>query len=135
MSALRGLAGKNALVTGGAKGQGFSHVLALAEAGCDVAFLDVTDPILEAYALATKEMMEKTVAAVEERGVRRLALPCDVRDEAQIQAAVARALDFFGGRIDVVVNNAAVGLAGAIQGIRAEDVDLVLQTNVRGPSS
>ncbi|GAA2902473.1 hypothetical protein GCM10010472_70900 [Pseudonocardia halophobica] len=44
--------------------------------------------------------MEATVAGVEERGVRCIGLPCDVRDEAQIEAAVGKALDFFDGRID-----------------------------------
>ncbi|WGY00478.1 SDR family oxidoreductase [Nocardioides sp. QY071] len=133
MSTLRGLKGRNAIVTGGAKGQGFSHVLALADAGCDIAVLDVVAPVEGAYPLATAEMMEATITAVEERGVRCLGLPCDVRDEAQVEAAVSKALAFFDGRIDILVNNAAVGLAGSIQEIRVEDIDLVLDTNVRGP--
>jgi len=133
MTELRGLAGKNVLVTGGAKGQGYSHVLAFAKAGCNVAVLDVTEPIEGAYALSTRKMLDATVEVVESHGVRSLGLPCDVRDEEQIRGAVSAALEFFEGRIDVLVNNAAVGLAGSIQNIRAEDVDLVLGTNVRGP--
>jgi NAD(P)-dependent dehydrogenase (short-subunit alcohol dehydrogenase family) len=70
MSELRGPAGKNVVVTGGAKGQGDSDVLAFAEAGCDIAVLDVTSPMEGVHALATVEMMDAPVKAVEERGVR-----------------------------------------------------------------
>jgi NAD(P)-dependent dehydrogenase (short-subunit alcohol dehydrogenase family) len=70
MSEPRGPAGKNVVVTGGAKGQGDSHVLAFAEAGCDIAVLDVTSPVEGVHALATAEMTDATVKAVEERGVR-----------------------------------------------------------------
>ena len=42
---LRGLEGKNVLITGAAKGQGLSHALAFADAGADIAALDITDPI------------------------------------------------------------------------------------------
>lgn len=133
MSKLRGLEGKHVIVTGGAKGQGFSHVLAFADAGCDVAVLDVVTPVEGAYPLATAAMMEATIAAVEERGVRCLGIPCDVREESQVEIAVSKALAFFDNRVDVLVNNAAVGLAGSIHELRLEDVDLVLNTNIRGP--
>ena len=101
-------------------------MLAFADAGCDIAALDVTRPVPGAYPLATAEMLEATVRAVEERGRRCVALPWDLRDESQVEAAVAKALSFFDDRIDIVVNNAAVAALGAIQGVRRSDVDLVL---------
>lgn len=70
MPELRGLARKNVIVTGGAKGQGYRHVLAFAGAGCDSAVLDVTSVVEGVHALVTAEMMDTTVKAVEERGVR-----------------------------------------------------------------
>jgi (-)-trans-carveol dehydrogenase len=70
MSELRCFAGKNVVVTGGAKGQGYSHVLAFAEAGYDIAVLDVTSAVEGVHALVTAEMMDTTVKAVEARGVR-----------------------------------------------------------------
>jgi NAD(P)-dependent dehydrogenase (short-subunit alcohol dehydrogenase family) len=133
MSELRGLRGKNVLVTGAAKGQGFSHVTALAEAGCHIAALDVTHEVPGTYALATAEMLDETVRVVQERGVRCIGLPCDVRYEEQVEPAVAKALDFFDGRIDVLVNNAGVAAAGPVTEVCRADVDLVLDTNVKGP--
>src|SRR3954454_20473551 len=100
---LRGLEGKNILITGAAKGQGFNHAKAFADAGADIAALDITEPITDIYPLATAEMLESAVAAIEERDRRVIPLPCDVRDEAQVEAAVAKALDFFDGRIDILV--------------------------------
>ncbi len=64
---LRGLAGKKVLVTGAAKGQGFSHAKAFADAGCDVALLDITHAIDDdMYDVSTPEMMEAAVAATPE---------------------------------------------------------------------
>ena len=66
---LRGLEGKKVLITGAAKGQRFSHAKAFPEAGCDIAAIDITHPVdPDLYAVATPEMMDATVAAIEERG-------------------------------------------------------------------
>ena len=59
---LRGLEGKNVLITGAAKGQGFSHAKAFADAGADIAALDITEPIVDIYPLATAQMMTETIA-------------------------------------------------------------------------
>src|SRR4051812_38402284 len=90
---LRGLEGKNVLITGAAKGQGFNHAKAFADAGADIAALDITEPITDIYPLATAQMLESAVAAIEERDRRAVPLPCDVRDEGQVEAAVAKALE------------------------------------------
>ena len=45
---------KKVLITGAAKGQGFNHAKAFADAGCDVALLDITTPIDNIYALAER---------------------------------------------------------------------------------
>ncbi len=129
---LRGLEGKNVLITGAAKGQGYSHALAFADAGADVAALDITDPIPDIYALATSQMLEDTVRAVESTGRRCLPLPCDLRDENQVEASVAKALDYFEGRIDVVVCNAGVAALDSIQGMRSHVMDAVIDTIVKG---
>ena len=86
MTELRGLAGKKVLITGAAKGQGFNHAKAFAEAGCDLALLDITHPVdPDMYEVADADMMEKAVAAIEERGQRAVPLPCDLRDESQVE--------------------------------------------------
>src|SRR6185312_1549053 len=72
---LRGLEGKNVLITGAAKGQGFSHAKAFADAGADIAALDITEPIVDIYPLATAQMMTETVAAIEDRDGRVIPRP------------------------------------------------------------
>lgn len=129
---LRGLEGKNVLITGAAKGQGFSHAKAFADAGADIAALDITEPITDIYPLATAQMLEDTVKAIEEKDRRVIPLPCDIRDESQVEAAVAKALDFFDGRIDILVNNAGVAALDTIQGMRSHVLDAVIDTIVKG---
>ncbi|MBD1848502.1 oxidoreductase [Leptolyngbya sp. FACHB-711] len=60
-----------------------------------------------------------------------LTLSLDVTDEAQVQAAVAAALDRF-GQIDVLVNNAGFGILGGVEETSAEEVERVYRTNVFG---
>ncbi|MEJ2887466.1 SDR family NAD(P)-dependent oxidoreductase [Actinomycetospora aeridis] len=129
---LRGLEGKNVLITGAAKGQGLSHALAFADAGADIAALDITDPIPDIYPLATGEMLEETTKAVEAAGRRCLPLGCDIRDESQVETSVAKALDYFDGRIDILVNNAGVAALDTIQGMRSHVMDAVIDTILKG---
>lgn len=86
-------ANKTAIVTGAAAGLGRTIAQAFAKEGADIAILDF-------------QSAEKTEALVKAEGRRCAAFHCDVRDEAAVQAAVAAAADFFGGSIDVLVNNA-----------------------------
>ena len=129
---LRGLEGKTVLITGAAKGQGLSHALAFADAGADIAALDITEPIPDIYPLATAQMLQDTVAAIEEKDRRCIPLPCDIRDESQVEASVAKALDFFGGRIDILVNNAGVAALDSIHEMRSHVLDAVFDTIVKG---
>ena len=73
-----------------------------------------------------------TVAAVETAGVRGLALRCDVRDEASVNAAVAAAVEGFGG-LDLLVNNAGAFETRVLEQISAEQWDAMFATNTRGP--
>lgn len=129
---LRGLEGKNVLITGAGKGQGASHARAFADAGANVAALDITDPIADIYPLATEAMLTETVEEVEARGGRAIALPCDIRDVDQVEAAVSKALGFFDNRIDVLVCNAGVAALDSIQDMRPHVMDAVIDTIVKG---
>lgn len=80
--------------------------------------------------VATARRAEAVIEALGNRE-RLLALPLDVTDEAQAQAAAAAAVEAFGS-IDVLLNNAGFGLLGAVEEASAEDVEAVYRTNVFG---
>jgi 3-oxoacyl-[acyl-carrier protein] reductase/pteridine reductase len=116
------LHGKSALVTGGSKRIGRAIALALGKAGADVAIT-----FRESRAEATL-----TAREIEALGSRALAIECDVRSEASVRQAVTTAADRF-GRLDLLVNNAAVFDSAALEEITLEQWDTVFETNTRGP--
>lgn len=116
------LSGKSALVTGGARRIGRGIALALAQAGADVA---VTFRNSHAEA-------EDTVRAIENLGRSGLAIECDVRSEASVRAAVAAAVGRF-GRLDLVVNNAAVFESAPLDSLTLDQWNVAFETNARGP--
>jgi NAD(P)-dependent dehydrogenase (short-subunit alcohol dehydrogenase family) len=101
--------GKVALITGGARGQGRSHALALAREGADIALVDIANGEIghPPYRVASSADLDETVRLVEAEDRRALGLRADVRDEGQVKAAVAETVAEFGG-IDYVVSNAGV---------------------------
>lgn len=129
---LRGLKGKNVLITGAAKGQGLSHAMAFADAGADIAALDITAPIRDFYPLATAEMLDYTAATIRDKGRRCVPLACDLRSESQVKASVNEALDFFDGRIDVLVCNAGLCAMDPIHAMRSHVLDAIIDTSVKG---
>ncbi|HME58453.1 MAG TPA: SDR family NAD(P)-dependent oxidoreductase [Terracidiphilus sp.] len=116
------LGGKSALVTGGARRVGRGIALALARAGADVALTYRTS---HAEAVATAREIESL-------GSHALAVECDVRSEESVRAAVAATVNRF-GRLDIVVNNAAVFESAQLDSLTLEQWDVVFETNVRGP--
>ncbi|MGW7452349.1 3-oxoacyl-ACP reductase family protein [Streptomyces sp. NPDC054787] len=113
--------GKVALVTGGSRGIGAAIALRLAEEGADVALTYVSD------AQAAAEVVGK----IEALGRRGLALRADAADPEAAREAVERAVRELGG-LDVLVNNAGIGVIGPLEGLTAADVERVLAVNVRG---
>ncbi|QKW10083.1 SDR family oxidoreductase [Streptomyces sp. NA04227] len=113
--------GTVALVTGGSRGIGAATALRLAREGADVALT---------YA-ESKEAAEEVVTRIEAMGRRGLALRADAADAVETAEAVARTVETF-GRLDVLVNNAGIGVLGPMDGLSLEDVDRVLAVNVRG---
>lgn len=121
-TATRGtLHGKVALVTGGSRGIGAATALLLAREGADVAVTYVHG----------KEAAEEVVRAVEALGRRAVALRADAADPDETAGAVGRTAEALGG-LDVLVNNAGVGVLGPLEDLSLADVDRVLAVNVRG---
>lgn len=116
------LAGKTALVTGGARRIGRSIALALAQAGADVAI---------SYR-SSQSGAAQTVAEIAALGRRSVATHCDVRNEASVRCAVASVAAEF-GRLDILVNNAAVFASAALESLSINQWDEVFETNARGP--
>ena len=123
------LAGKVAVVTGAARGQGRSHAIHLADEGADVIALDIcADIASNEYPLATLADLDETRELVEKSGRRIITAQIDVRDRAQLTASLDAAVAELGG-LDVVVANAGICPLGnhvPAQGfIDAFDVDFV----------
>ncbi|WP_214104361.1 mycofactocin-coupled SDR family oxidoreductase [Acrocarpospora catenulata] len=107
------LAGKVALVTGAARGNGRAIAAAFGAAGADVLIADIARSVDGVpYAGATGDDLEETRALVEKHGVRCHAVAADVRDIDQLRRGVAAAVEHLGG-LDVVVPNAGI-LSGGV---------------------
>ncbi len=104
------VAGKVAFVTGAARGQGRSHAVRLAEEGADIIAVDLCQDIdTIGYSMATPEDLDETARLIEKTSQRVVIAQADVRDAAQLQAALDSGLAEF-GKLDIVV--AQAGVAG-----------------------
>jgi citronellol/citronellal dehydrogenase len=121
------LAGKTLLISGASRGIGLAIGLRAASDGANVAILAKTTephPRLPGTIYTAAEEIERA-------GGQALAIPCDIRDEAQVRAAVEGVLQRFGG-IDILVNNAsAISLTGTLE-TPMKRFDLMFAVNVRG---
>lgn len=116
------LAGKNALVTGGARGIGAAIALALSEKGANVAIT---------YERSA-DSAERLVRTIEENGGKAVAIQADSADPSAIQRSVDETVRALGG-LDILVNNAAIARYNTIADFTVEDIDAMLAVNVRGP--
>lgn len=110
--------GKVAFVTGAASGLGFATAGAFAEAGANVALIDLD-----------KDDVEDAAGRI---GGATLAIACDVSDEASVEKAVARTISEF-GRLDFAFNNAGVMVDRAeTANASTDDFDRTIAVNLRG---
>ncbi|HLH24153.1 MAG TPA: SDR family oxidoreductase [Chloroflexota bacterium] len=115
------LRGKVVLVTGAGSGLGEATARAFAQAGCAVACVDVNGAAAE-----------RAADALAAQDARALAIRGDVRDADTVFAAVDRTVREF-GRLDVVVNNAAVDHTVSVAEMSIEQWDQVIGVNLRAP--
>lgn len=112
---------KTAIITGAASGLGQEIARAYLAEGARVALFD-----------RDIARLESVHAELVQAGFPALAFACDVASRAEVDAAVSRALEAFGGRLDVLVNNAAVAIPGDIVTQTDEDWLHLLNINLLG---
>lgn len=120
------LRGKTLFVSGGSRGIGLAIALRAARDGANVAIAAKTSTPHQRLPGTIHSAAEQIEAA----GGRALAIACDVRDEAQVEAAIARTVDRFGG-LDVCINNASAVRLGGILGTPIKRFDLMHQVCAR----
>ena len=115
------LSGKVALVTGGSRSIGAAIARRLAADRAAVALTYSASP----------DKAADVVRAIEAAGGRALAIQADSGNPAAVRAAVAGAVEAFGG-IDILVNNAGLALGGPIEEISLETYERMIAVNVTG---
>jgi glucose 1-dehydrogenase len=125
---LRGIEGKNVLVTGGSSGIGQAIAVRFAEYGANVAINYLRQP---EEAAETEEQVQACVGKVQRHGVRDVLVQGDVSNEDDVVRMVADAVAGLGG-IDVLVNNAGIQISRPTEELSSDDFDRVLAVNLRG---
>lgn len=114
------MTGRTAIVTGGSVGLGRQMAEALAEQGANLVLC-----------ARKKERCVQAAEEIQQLGVQTLALGCDVRNPAEVQAVVDATLSAF-GRIDILINNAGTSWGAPIEEMRLEHWNKVIETNLTG---
>jgi citronellol/citronellal dehydrogenase len=124
---LTSLKGKTVFITGASRGIGLAIALACAREGANI--------VIAAKTTEQQATLQGTIYTAAEEcvkaGGKALPVPCDVRFEDQIQAAVNKAVETFGG-IDICVNNASAIHLKPVEDIDMKRYDLMHQINARG---
>ncbi len=114
------LTGRVAIITGGSIGLGRQMAEGLADMGADLVLC-----------ARKKERCEQAAEELKALGVKTLALACDVKDPASVQAMVGATVSQF-GRIDILINNAGTSWGAPIEEMSLEQWNKVIETNLTG---
>jgi SDR family mycofactocin-dependent oxidoreductase len=126
------VAGKVALITGAARGQGRADALRLAEEGADVIVVDVCAPLPSVpYDSATPEDLAETVSLVEKTGRRVISGIVDVRDLDRLRGIVDDAVQQL-GRLDIIVANAGICVPKPWDQVTPQIYEDTISTNITG---
>ncbi|MEV5834816.1 mycofactocin-coupled SDR family oxidoreductase [Nocardia sp. NPDC052112] len=126
------LAGRVAVITGGARGQGRSHAVTLAAEGADIVLCDIAAPIASVpYPLSSEDDLAQTVELVEETGRRCVAVQADVRSRVEMDGLAERAVAEF-GRIDILLANAGIASGAAVAEMDEQMWQDMIDVNLTG---
>jgi SDR family mycofactocin-dependent oxidoreductase len=125
------LDGKVAVITGGARGQGRSHAIRLAEEGAQIVVSDLAEQLATVtYPMSTETDLAETVRLVEELDQRCVSIKADARDAEDCKAVADLAMAEF-GRIDILSVNHGIATYGGID--TPEDRwDEMIDVNLKG---
>ncbi len=127
------LDGKVAIVTGGARGQGRAHCIALAREGARIAAWDIAAPMDDvAYPMASPEDLDETLALVKDNGSDGITQVVDVRDSDAVDDAVEQVVREMGSA-DILVANAGVCAMGFLEEMTNGLWQSHIDTNLTGP--
>lgn len=119
---MQSFTGKVAVVTGGSRGIGLAIARALVERGAKVAITATSDATLRNAARELEQAADRDAV---------LPVRADVRRYAEVEQAMKAAVERFGG-IDVLVNNAGVGVFGSVADMSIDEWHQVIDTNLTG---
>ena len=126
------VAGKVALITGAARGQGRSHAVRLAQEGADIITVDICRQIDSVpYPMATPDDLAETVKQVEALDRRIVAVEADVRDRDALKQAIETGVAEL-GRLDIVVANAGICILGSWDEVTPEIWRDTIDINLTG---
>ncbi|MDZ7831584.1 MAG: glucose 1-dehydrogenase [Desulfobacterales bacterium] len=125
---MRGLKGKNVLVTGGTSGIGQAIAVRFSEYGTNIAINYRKQP---EEAAETEQQIQDCVNKVNQQGVRDALVQADVASPDQVAAMFATAVDSLGG-IDVLINNAGIQISENSDAAKPENIAAVLDVNLKG---
>jgi SDR family mycofactocin-dependent oxidoreductase len=126
------LEGKVAFITGGGRGQGRSHAVTFAREGADIAFCDFAEQLESVpYSMNAPGEMAETTRLVEAEGRRCLAIEADVRDGAQIDAAIEATVETLGS-VDILCANAGIWAPAEVVDTPDSLWHDVIETNLSG---
>jgi NADP-dependent 3-hydroxy acid dehydrogenase YdfG len=126
------LDGKVALITGGSRGQGRAHAVTCAREGADVIIVDIAGQLATVpYQMARQDDLDETAKQVEALDRRILAIKGDVRDQAQLDAAVAQGFAEF-GQIDILIANAGIWTQAPFWELTDDQWDEMIGVNLTG---
>jgi NAD(P)-dependent dehydrogenase (short-subunit alcohol dehydrogenase family) len=112
---------KSVVITGGSRGLGLELARLFAKEGAHLTLI-----------ARTAAALDKARIELEKSGARVLVIPCDVRDQKQVDTAIAEVVRQFGA-IDVLINNAGVIQVGPYDRMRLEDYENAMATHAWGP--
>jgi len=118
---MNSLTNKRALVTGASRGLGKAMALSLAQAGADVAIT---------YEKSA-DKARQVVNDIEALGRKAVAIQADSASPEAVRSAVSQTVAALGG-LDILVNNAGIARGGMLEDLAQEDIDAMINVNIRG---